>query len=95
MHTPYIIKQIVCFRNIQSNLSYNQEALSNNPYNQQYHQNNTFGNTQNNVIQQNDGDAWNQAWGDEDNFNVNTQSQQRDTSQITHTAHTQNAGEHF
>lgn len=71
-------------RDFRNNVTYNQEALGNNPYHQEYHQNNVYSNTQNIANPQNEGDAWNQAWGDEDNFNINTQSQQRDTSQITH-----------
>lgn len=60
-------------------MSYNQEAVTNNPYNQGYHENNLYGNTQNIVNHQNDGDVWNQAWGDEDNFNVNTKPQESHT----------------
>lgn len=40
--------------------------------------------------QQNEGDAWNQAWGDEDNFNINTHTQQNDTSQISQMKNTGN-----
>lgn len=64
-------------------MSYNQEAIGNNPYNREYYQNNVYGNTQNIVQQQNEGDAWNQAWGDEDNFNINTHAQQKDIGQIS------------
>lgn len=67
-------------------MSYNQESYVNNLYNPGYHQNNVYGNTQNIVNHQNDGDAWNQAWGDEDNFN--TKQQVQDTSHITQTKKT-------
>lgn len=70
-------------------MSYNQEAVANNPYNQGYYQNNLYGNTQNIVNHQNDGDAWNQAWGDEDNFNVNLKPQE------SHAQNTGNISENF
>lgn len=76
---------ILFYRNFPpSNVTYNQEAVGNNPYHQEYHQNNIFSNIQNLSNQQNEGDAWNQAWGDEDNFNINTQTQQRDITQTNY-----------
>lgn len=64
-------------------MSYNQQGLGNHPYTQGYNQNNVYGNTENIGRHQNDGDAWNQAWGDEDNFNVNTKPPERDPNQKT------------
>lgn len=69
-------------------MSYNQETSLNNPYNQGYNQNNLYGNEQNIVNHPNDVDAWNQAWGDEDNFNTNVKSQEKHTTQNP----TQNTG---
>lgn len=66
-------------------MSYNQEAIGNHPYNPSYHQNNVYGNTQNITSHQSDGDAWNEAWGNEDNFNTTTKSQETNQSQHSNT----------
>lgn len=49
-------------------------------YNQHYQQNNMFTNSQEVTNQQNDADEWNQAWGDEDNSNVQIKSTQSGNS---------------
>lgn len=63
-------------RNFQNNVGYDQhqQAYGNMQYNQHYQQNNVFSNSQEVTNQQNDGEAWNQAWGDEDNSNVQVKS---------------------